>query len=465
MLGSRVFEEYVSVKDYGAVGDGVTDDTAAIQAAANYCFGTVASPHGYAGRFSNKTLFFPPGDFLISDPINFKNVCAGKIIGSGKGVTHIKNNASNEKVFYFNGIGYTLIADMNLEGTGTTGICLDLNWDGSGDQGTQANLISNVAVGVCGTGCAVSLAGNMGSEIVFLSCHFTQCAQYGLEIGNYNALQMSVLGGNFQDCDVGIYVPAGSVPVIHGVGFQNGNSNTADIYVVNSAGDTYHIAGCRSESKNFAKLYSGIRGGIYGCVQLNATDGNFLELNDIPKFVVEGCNSLNGKLTGNIRGPVRISQSQFGRSDWNQLANNFGDGNGDIEIEGVEYNYSATSAFIARQRISASNGSTYNYAINGPAHSYTVASGVVTTLYPGWIKVDTQGGAGTDDLDTITLTGALTGDVLIVSSTNSGRDTTLKDGTGNLHLAGDFVLTNTDDRITLQYDGTNWVELARSDNA
>lgn len=47
--------EIVSVKDFGAVGDGVTDDTAAIQAAAN----------------SGKSLYFPAGTYNKSAAINF----------------------------------------------------------------------------------------------------------------------------------------------------------------------------------------------------------------------------------------------------------------------------------------------------------------------------------------------------------------------------------------------------------
>ena len=50
--------ESVSVKDFGARGDGVTDDTAAIQAAIDY----IASIRG-------GTVFFPPGDYIISSKL------------------------------------------------------------------------------------------------------------------------------------------------------------------------------------------------------------------------------------------------------------------------------------------------------------------------------------------------------------------------------------------------------------
>ena len=73
-IGANVL---VSVKSYGATGDGVTDDTAAIQAAIN----------------ANKSVFFPAGTYKISTPIilsqnNFQIVgVKGKsiIMGSGGG--------------------------------------------------------------------------------------------------------------------------------------------------------------------------------------------------------------------------------------------------------------------------------------------------------------------------------------------------------------------------------------------
>ena len=46
-------QEYISVKDFGAVGDGVIDDTQAIQNAVNY----VGSVGG--------TVYFPTGTYLI----------------------------------------------------------------------------------------------------------------------------------------------------------------------------------------------------------------------------------------------------------------------------------------------------------------------------------------------------------------------------------------------------------------
>jgi hypothetical protein len=56
VLTSRL-QDYVSVKDFGAVGNGTTDDTAAIQAAITY------------GQTSGKTVYLPAADYLITTSI------------------------------------------------------------------------------------------------------------------------------------------------------------------------------------------------------------------------------------------------------------------------------------------------------------------------------------------------------------------------------------------------------------
>jgi len=63
--------QVVSVKDFGAVGDGVTDDTAAIQAAINASVG-------------GGTLLLPVGTYLVSDTLTFTSVITfqGQGVGS-----------------------------------------------------------------------------------------------------------------------------------------------------------------------------------------------------------------------------------------------------------------------------------------------------------------------------------------------------------------------------------------------
>jgi len=124
----------------------------------------------------------------------------------------------------------------------------------------------------------------------------------------------------------------------------------------------------------------------------------------------------------------------------------------------------ATSTWLEVARSSATNAQITNYPNGG---TITIVSGVATidpftnTQY----TIDTEAAAATDDLDTITITGAPEGSILILKAASSSRDVVLKDATGNLRLTADFTMTSTDDRIMLMYNGTNWLELSRSDNS
>ena len=73
-------QEYVSVKDFGAVGDGVTDDTIAIQAA-------LSSP-------APRRIHFPKGYYLISSPLTFYG---GVLIGDASvSYTHLTMPTNRE---------------------------------------------------------------------------------------------------------------------------------------------------------------------------------------------------------------------------------------------------------------------------------------------------------------------------------------------------------------------------------
>lgn len=97
----------------------------------------------------------------------------------------------------------------------------------------------------------------------------------------------------------------------------------------------------------------------------------------------------------------------------------------------------------------------------------TISAGALTfdnvIANPGSLAVETEGLAATDYLDTIN--GGYDGQILILRSNNSARDVVVKDGTGNIRTSGDMTLSHIDDRIVLIFDGSNWCEMSRSDNA
>lgn len=74
-----------SVKSFGAYGDGVHDDTAAIQAALSQ--GRSSATADYFGY--PKALYFPPGIYLVHDTLQW-NGCCVTLQGAGPGATTIR---------------------------------------------------------------------------------------------------------------------------------------------------------------------------------------------------------------------------------------------------------------------------------------------------------------------------------------------------------------------------------------
>ncbi|OGO12743.1 MAG: hypothetical protein A2Y53_04930 [Chloroflexi bacterium RBG_16_47_49] len=99
----------------------------------------------------------------------------------------------------------------------------------------------------------------------------------------------------------------------------------------------------------------------------------------------------------------------------------------------------------------------------GTAESLTINGGIITrTRTTNVFEVRTQGGAGTDNLDTIL--GGIKGDVIIIVAYDDAHDVVCKDGTGNLSLPADMTLDNSEDIEMLYYDGAMWCEITASSN-
>ncbi|MFC6454256.1 glycosyl hydrolase family 28-related protein [Paenibacillus vulneris] len=90
--------EWVSVKDFGAVGNGTTDDSAAFQAAIAYAESqavTNPAPGASGSKLGRVSLFLPPGSYLITQPesllrSSYTTSTVGlHIQGAGAGTTQV----------------------------------------------------------------------------------------------------------------------------------------------------------------------------------------------------------------------------------------------------------------------------------------------------------------------------------------------------------------------------------------
>lgn len=110
----------VNVRQYGATGDGTTNDAAAIQLAIDYC------------RTNNKTLWFPAGQYKVTSALNWTQWKGFQVIGGGPGagsltaqagVAAIVSSGITGVVNDFSGSSYGLIEGLAFYSASGTPSC------------------------------------------------------------------------------------------------------------------------------------------------------------------------------------------------------------------------------------------------------------------------------------------------------------------------------------------------------
>ena len=220
-------QEQVSVLDFGAKGDGVTDDTAAIQAAID------SIPLSGGGTSHGYSLFFPPGKYLISAPL---------VIGNRRltilGVPLVTGSGSSSIIYCPTAI--TRMIDV------TTGNADVFSIQGIEFLGNNINTVSAMTLGSVAqtlydsrvNNCWFSLVGGTcielkyAGDIVITDCGFDSGSQIGINISNppsdNNAVNTISNNIFFGQSVGGIYISKGSGNNISGNIFYLCGSQTTD---------------------------------------------------------------------------------------------------------------------------------------------------------------------------------------------------------------------------------------------
>lgn len=108
----RRFADVVNVKDFGAKGDGITDDTEAIQDALDFCG-------------NSNVAWFPPGTYIVT---SLTAQCS--IMGTGMYNTKVVGTGDSGDVFYLDGATSKEVCDIHIvAGDGQTALrCRGTRW-------------------------------------------------------------------------------------------------------------------------------------------------------------------------------------------------------------------------------------------------------------------------------------------------------------------------------------------------
>ncbi|MHB9025186.1 MAG: glycosyl hydrolase family 28-related protein [Armatimonadota bacterium] len=186
--------DWTNVQDYGAVGDGVTDDTEAIQDA----FDTVAT---------GVTIYFPPGTYRITQTLVIEspdnNSLNGvTIIGHGCETCLVWDGASNGTLIQAEGMAYSSWIGMELDGAG---IAAYGYYDSSWHTFETVHRNKHMAFRDFTTaGFYADPNDNFAmAETSFENCLFDTC-WIGISFTQYNDYNITFDGCEFRECGTGI---------------------------------------------------------------------------------------------------------------------------------------------------------------------------------------------------------------------------------------------------------------------
>lgn len=492
--------EIVSVKDFGAVGDGTTDDTVAIAAA------VAATPN-------NGTVYFPPGVYCGYILLRRSNI---SIIGAGAASTTLKlpNNCPNITVPWEGGGNITGLPNV-----------IEI---GEAALGNTANIYTNVVIQ------SLSVDGNKANNPDVTRDLF------GHGIIATKTSYCKIIDVNVSNCWVAgvILVINSNYGFVKSYSYNCGFSSSQPWYGFDVNSSKYGIFDVITESCNYgtrildncyanhlrASCFNTTRTAfVYSNQTVNKSYANNIEINIyggcVDQGIVMANNCFNSKITANIRGITGRGMTVApSAAAYSSTGNNISLTTSDCatgSLYTTQYDnfniYTVNSVADCTSGVSGSyhaldiygSNSTFNVNIKGltvpngrgfvfrPTASNNYLSSAImdtTTLVSnlddqgtGNVKNDAYGKStivSSTNIDLplngtlILLTGGVSISALSGASSYVGRvitllfstNTTVVNGSGCLLAGGINFSATANDTLTLVSNGTNWVEVSRSVN-
>jgi hypothetical protein len=220
------FASWANAKsDFGAAGDGIADDTTALQNALN-------ALRSYTGK---PALYLPAGTYRITQTLNVSRSVDSEskdllITGQDPASTRIVWGGVTNGLMINYQAWYAKMGRLTLDGAGLAHTAI-----AHGSAFSTHNEFSDMAFENLAFGIEAGTSNGLGNaETVVQRCVFTNCSQAGVSVQNYDSLNWFVWDCQFDDCGSGLSneYGAGNFHVYRSL-FRN--STQADISIANTS--------------------------------------------------------------------------------------------------------------------------------------------------------------------------------------------------------------------------------------
>ena len=190
------FPSWTNVRaQHGAVGDGIADDTPALQAALDRLGSSSGSP----------VVFLPAGTYRITRPLSLNYGLGVGVIGEDPERTRIVWDGPDEGTMLFaRGIAYSRIERLTFDGRGKAAVAVEQTWDNSHGNFDTGNEYADDRFIDVGFGIHGGFEGFGFAETSVVRNRFIRNSKAGIALGNFNALDLWVWYSLFEDCGVGV---------------------------------------------------------------------------------------------------------------------------------------------------------------------------------------------------------------------------------------------------------------------
>jgi len=181
-------------RDYGAVGDGQADDTAALQKALDDLRKEDAT---------RKVLWLPAGTYRITRTLELLRAkhhesTGISILGEDPRTTTIRWDGAPAGVMFLANPWYARIGRLTFDGAGRALTALR-----HGEAFTTFNELSDLAFRDVAFGIEAGMKNGIAETAVY-RCKFLRCSKAGISIQNFNSLDWWIWNCEFSDCAVGV---------------------------------------------------------------------------------------------------------------------------------------------------------------------------------------------------------------------------------------------------------------------